>query len=66
MDTRLSLTEIEAKALRLIQKACPSELMDVVALKSDQKSRLIFVVLQCKGADTDRLPEAVNIPPGAE
>ena len=47
----LSLTEIEAKALRLIQKACPSELMDVIALKSDQKSRLIFIVLQCKGSD---------------
>ena len=62
----LSLTEIEAKARQMIQKACPADMMDVITLKADRESGLIIIVLRCKGDDTDRLPEAVNIPPGAE
>ena len=54
MDTRLSLSEVEAKARQMIQKACPSDMMDVITLKADRESGFVFVVLKCRAVSPDK------------
>ena len=53
----MTLSEIEARAKRVVRSACPAEMMEIECLTTDRETGRVFVVLRCRMHDDSTSPE---------